>query len=355
MSDISRKNIGMLSLIICTYKRHRALKNLLDSIGNCIIKPDGILIIDGSPNLQTKDLINSMDLKGINVNYYHVSAKHRGLTNQRNFGIAHLPPGTDIVAFLDDDIIVEPDYFEKLLKTYDEQKDAIGVGGLDLKDNPFFEKKSDLSYSRFKYFVLDGWAMKEPLRNKARKLFGLITNIQPGLIPEYSHGRSSLPPNGLTYQVEHFMGGISSYKKELFDRIKFSDFFKGYGLYEDFDFCVRALQYGNLYLNTNAKVWHYHEPSGRPDFFKYGKMVVRNGWYVWRVRYPNPSLKARVKWHSTTLILIKIRLLNVITGPHRKDALMEYIGRIYAWFGVLCDPPVSFSERQSVFNDLPES
>jgi GT2 family glycosyltransferase len=330
----------IVSLIVCTYKRPKALQDLLESIRKSILKPNTILVIDGSPDDNTKNYILNTKFDDLVMTYYKVLPEQRGLTNQRNFGIEHLPPGTDIVAFLDDDIIVEPDYFDRLLTSYHVHEDAIGVGGLDLKDNPYFKTQRGFKYPRFKYYELDGWAMKEPLRNMARKLFCLMPHLKPGLIPEYSHGRSTLPPNGLTYPVEHFMGGISSYKKELFDHIQFSDYFKGYGLYEDFDFCLRVLRYGKLYVNTEARVWHYHETSGRPDFFKYGKMVINNGWYVWRVRFPNPSLKARFKWHATALLLAKIRLLNVITGPKRKDALMDFLGRITAWLRILYHPPV---------------
>jgi len=297
-------------------------------------------VVDSSPNDDTEKIISSYGFNGLIIIYYNVPAEFRGLTNQRNFGINHLPEEAEIVAFLDDDIKVEPDYFEKLLETYEKQPDAIGVGGIDLNDNNYYKKEPDVKYSKYHYYELDGWVIIEPLRNKVRKVFGLMTNLQPGIIPEYSHGRSTLPPGSKTYEVEHFMGGIASYRRELLENVKFSKFFSGYGLYEDFDFCVRALKYGKLYVNTNAKVWHYHEPSGRPDFYKYGKMVVRNGWYVWRVRFPSPSLEARYKWHATTLLLAKIRLLNVITGPQRINALKDYLGRIYAWIGVIARPPV---------------
>jgi GT2 family glycosyltransferase len=148
-----------------------------------------------------------------------------------------------------------------LLETYRSCPDAIGAGGLDLQNNNYFRKEPGAKYNRFKYYKIDGWVAAEPLRYKARKLFGLLPSLQPGLIPDFSHGRSVLPPNGKVYKVEHFMGGIASYKREIFDHIKFSTFFDGYSLYEDFDFCVRALNYGKLYVNTNAKVWHYHEQS----------------------------------------------------------------------------------------------
>jgi len=327
-----------ISLVIATYQRPNPLRKLLDSIGKQTIKPFEVIVVDASDNELTKIIFENRTFD-LNVNYQEVSFEHKGSAQQRNYGVKLVDKESDIIAFLDDDLVVEPDYFEKILETYKNYPDAIGVGGIDLNNNNYFRKKEGIKYNEFNYYELDGWVVKEPLRIKARKLFGLMTNLQPGLIPEYSHGRSSLPPNGKIYEVEHFMGCIASFRKELFDKIKFSEYFVGYGLYEDFYCCVRALAYGKLYVNTNAKVWHYHEPSGRPDFFKYGRMVVRNGWYVWRVRFPHPSFKARFKWHATTLLLAIIRLMNVITGPSRKNAFLDFTGRMVGWFGVIFNPP----------------
>jgi hypothetical protein len=55
-------------------------------------------------------------------------------------------------------------------------------------------------------------------------------------------------------------------------------------LYEDADFCFEGIKNGKLYLNTAAQLHHYHDVQGRPNQYQYGKMVVRNGWYVWRVK-----------------------------------------------------------------------
>ncbi len=134
------------------------------------------------------------------------------------------------------------------------------------------------------------------------------------------------------------MGGVSAYKKSLFDKIQFSEFFQGYGLYEDADFTLRAAQFGKIYINTKAQLEHHHEPTGRPNMFKYGRMVVRNGYYVWRVKNPRPNFKDRLKWHAITLLLLSVRATNVITGPKRVQALMETIGRKIAYFELLIRP-----------------
>lgn len=135
------------------------------------------------------------------------------------------------------------------------------------------------------------------------------------------------------------MGGVSSYKKIVFDKISFSTYFEGYGLYEDADFSLRLSKLGKLYINTNAKLSHYHDGSGRPNQFKYGKMVVRNGWYVWRVKYLNPSIKARFKFHSTSLLLTLIRATNIITTSERNKAFTETLGRFVGWFSLIFNKP----------------
>ena len=68
-------------------------------------------------------------------------------------------------------------------------------------------------------------------------------------------------------------------------------------------------------------------------------MVVRNGWYVWRVKHPNPSIKAQFKWHTITILLTAIRATNSITTSKRKEALTETMGRIVGWFSLWVAKP----------------
>jgi GT2 family glycosyltransferase len=160
-------------------------------------------------------------------------------------------------------------------------------------------------------------------------------------MPTYSHGRSIgyLPTSNKIYPVEFFMGGVSSFKKEVLDKIKFSTYFEGYGLYEDLDFCLRTSKIGQLYVNTAAKLEHHHEQAGRPNKFKYGKMVVRNGWFVWRVKYPNPTFKAKVLFHLNSIVLLKIRFLNSLYGTHKKEAFTEGMGRFVGWITLFFNKP----------------
>ena len=316
--------------------RPQPLLNLLHSVAKQTLYPNEILIIDGSTNNETESILTQHPFK--NLNYFKVDALHRGLTKQRNFGIEQVSKSSEIVCFLDDDIILDAHYFENLIQTYTEKPDALAVGGY-ISNEVSWEK--ELLTKDKNHFYYDGWQRTEPSRFKIRRFFGLLPDTEPGFMPTFSHGRSVsfLPPSGKTYRVEQLMGGVSSYRKNVFDKMAFSTYFEGYGLYEDADFSLRLAKTGTLYINTSAQLAHHHDGLGRPNKFKYGKMVIRNGWYVWRVKYPNPSLKAQFKWHATAILLTKLRLLNAITSSNKKEALTESFGRVVGWFSLIFKAP----------------
>ncbi|SNR36481.1 glycosyltransferase family 2 protein [Lutibacter flavus] len=321
------------SLIICTYQRRDAIEKLLNSIADQTLYPNEIIIVDGSKNNDTLDFIKTSNFN--NLHYFLVDKQNRGLTKQRNFGILKVGKVNEVVCFLDDDTILDSNYFKELIQTYIKEKNALGVGG-------YISNEVAWSSNFIKNgYCLDGYCRNESLRFKLRKKLGLIDETLPGYMPIYSHGRSIgfLPSSNKTYPVDFFMGGVSSYKKEVFNTIQFSTYFEGYGLYEDMDFCLRASKLGQLYVNTAAKLEHHHEAAGRPNKYCYGKMVVRNGWYVWRVKYPNPGIKAKVLFHLNVIVLLKIRFLNSFYGIHKKEAFTEALGRLVGWFSLFLNTP----------------
>ncbi|MAS69317.1 glycosyltransferase family 2 protein [Zunongwangia profunda] len=316
------------ALIICTFERATALLRLLNSVKRQEVYPDEILIIDGSLSHNTKKALKEYSIS--NLDYYYVQTKYRGLTKQRNFGISKLSSGLDIAFFLDDDVVLEPHYFENILNTYRKHPEALGVGGyiIDNKINWHKVENTTVLNDEFEY---DGWKRKLGSRNFLRKKLNLLSDCAPGIMPEFSNGFSIsfLPPSGKTYPVEFFMGGVSSFKTKILNEVQFSGYFEGYGLYEDMDYCLRVSKLGQLYVNTSARLYHYHDPDGRPNQFRYGTMVSRNGKYVWRVKYPNPRFKAKIKFYKISLLLTLVRLGNALTTSKRKEAFTEALGRFY--------------------------
>ena len=318
--------------------RAKPLLDLLSSVNNQTWYPDEILIIDGSTNDETQKALEINRFQ--NLSYFLVDSEHRGLTKQRNYGISKVSDGIDIVCFLDDDTILEKEYFGNLIGTYSIFPETLGVGGYITNESVWQKVTEDYEPNVNEYFF-DGWKKKDGSRFVIRKKLGLDSNLPPCFMPEFSNGRSVgfLPPSNKTYEVQQFMGGVASYKKSILENIKFSDYFEGYGLYEDADFTLRLSNIGKLYLNTAARLAHYHDGSGRPNKFSYGKMVIRNGWYVWRVKYPNPSFKARFKWNLIVFLLTIIRFSNTFTTSDRKEAFTESLGRTVGWFSLIFNKP----------------
>lgn len=327
-----------LSLIICTYMRPNPLYTLLQSVREQTVYPNEILIVDGSTNLATQQLLQENEFQ--NLQYFLVTEEDRGLTKQRNFGIRKVEETTEIICFLDDDTLLDKRYFEEIINTYQQCNDAIGVGG-------YISNEGNWSFVGPNYkptireFYFDGWKAKEGIRFVMRKLLHLDSNEPPGYASQYSHGRSVgfLPPSNKTYPVENLMGGVSSFRKKVFETLQFSTYFEGYGLYEDADFTLRVSKIGQLYVNTAAKLEHYHDAAGRPNQYAYGKMVVRNGWYVWRVKNPKPKFLHRWKWNCITILLILIRFSNTFTTRKSKEAFTEAVGRTIGWFSLWIKKP----------------
>jgi GT2 family glycosyltransferase len=318
--------------------RSKPLLELLQSVQEQTLYPDEILIIDGSTTTETEQILKENPFQ--NLSYYLVSAEKRGLTKQRNFGIELTNPSSEVVCFLDDDTVLEQHYFEEIIKTYQDNPSVSGVGGVAINENKWVKAQQEVNYNPKKYYQLDGYVYKESTRTILRNYLGLQSNLAPGKMPLFSHGLNcGFPLNNAIYEVDLLIGMSCSFRKKVVNTIRFSTYFEGYGLYEDADFSLRALQFGKNVINTKARLQHFHHPSGRPNPYKYGKMVVRNGWYVWRIKNPKPVIKDRIKWHSITILLTIIRFLNTITTKDRREAFSEAIGRTVGWWSLLIKKP----------------
>jgi GT2 family glycosyltransferase len=318
--------------------RPESLLTLMQSVQKQTVHPDEILIIDGSTNALTEFVLQKNHFN--NLHYYSVSPENRGLTKQRNFGVSKASRNSEIICFLDDDTVLEQNYFEEIIAVFQNNLGVVGVGGVAINEIKWIKKDESKHYNKHKYYEFEGYIYPESSRNILRNILGLQSDLGPGMMPEFSNGRTcGFPLNDKVYPVDLLVGMSFSFRKTLFDEIKFSHYFEGYGLYEDADFSIKALQYGKNVIATKAKLYHYHDQSGRPNKYNYGKMVTKNGWYVWRLKYPNPSFKAKVKWNSIVILLTIIRFSNTFTTSKRKEAFTEALGRTVGWFSLFFNKP----------------
>lgn len=318
--------------------RPKALLDLLHSVKTQTLYPDEIIIVDGSTDERTKEILERNSFE--KLNYFLVEKENRGLTKQRNFGISKTSNQSEIICFLDDDTILELNYFEEIINAFKNDSNVVGVSGIATNENQWIKKEANKKYSKFKFYHFEDYVYPEGLRNVIRNIVGLQSGLGSGQMPEFSNGRNcGFPLNGKTYEVDLLMGMSFSFRRIVFDNIKFSTYFEGYGLYEDADYSIRAQKFGKNVVTTKAQLSHFHNQDGRPNKYQYGKMVARNGWYVWRLKYPKPSFIARIKWNSILILLTVIRFSNIFTTNKKFEALTESCGRIVGWISLLYNRP----------------
>jgi GT2 family glycosyltransferase len=314
--------------------RPESVLELLQSVQGQTLYPNEILVVDGSINTETESILKEYQFP--NLRYFAVPPEHRGLTKQRNYGIDRVDNAMEVVCFLDDDTVLEKDYFEEIMLTFKNNPLISGVGGVAINENSWTLAESNMKYDDRRYYQWEGFVYKEGQRNVVRNYLGLQSHLGPGRMPDYSHGKTcGFPLDGKTHPVDLLMGMSFAFRKKVVDSIRFSPYFEGYGLYEDADFSIRALQFGKNAVNTKAQLSHFHHPSGRPNHYRYGKMVVLNGWYVWRVKNPKPSFSAKLKWNLITILLTLIRFSNTFTATKKKEAFTEAMGRMMGWIQII--------------------
>lgn len=115
-----------ISVALCAFTEERwhTLVRAIESVRNQTIPPyEIVLIIDHNPELFERATMYTRDMPDVVVveNSFPL-----GLSGSRNSGVANARG--EIIAFLDDDAVAEPDWLEQLLAGY-AHKDVISVGG----------------------------------------------------------------------------------------------------------------------------------------------------------------------------------------------------------------------------------
>src|SRR5215475_13817911 len=119
----------MISVIVCTYNRAYRLEQTLKSLQEMEVPcglPGELIIVDNNSSNNTKkivdDFINKLDL-----NAKYITERHQGLSYARNIGIQE--SAGDIIAFTDDDCIVDRHWITSISRGFQSGKAIAGIGG----------------------------------------------------------------------------------------------------------------------------------------------------------------------------------------------------------------------------------
>ncbi len=244
------------SIIIPTYNRPKDLENCLRSLLQQTQRVDELIIIDDG-DLESVPLWEACREKGIRCLYRKKDKP--GLTASRNLGITLAT--MDILFFLDDDVVLYPDYIEQICLTFDHHDDKLdgplgGVGGVIVNHKPL----------RFHH----------RLRRLSDRLFLVTGPVEGRVLPSgfcVNFGATGRLPTD-THGVDFLAGGVSAYPKRIFKTFRFSEAYTGYGLGEDKDFSFRVSRQYRLLINPDAKLYHHESPKMRFDKHRLGREYV---------------------------------------------------------------------------------
>lgn len=295
-----------LSIVICTKDRQESLIRCLSSIFSQSYLPFEIIIVDdGQLN---KDLIyNLIDKHGINFKY--LKKEQPGVALSRNYSIDYIEG--DTVLFLDDDVILDPEYITGIMDVYqtDHENEIFGVTGVVRVTY----RAGILPFLRF--FCLDG---KKP---------GTILPSGNGVLVRY--GDINRP-----IEVKWLPGFNMSYRKEVLYKYRFDPQYTGNGWGgEDRDFSFRLSKSHKLVATPKASLIHCKDPSGRSHNRRFGYMETHHFFYFFKKNMPKDIFHyLAVSWAITGILIKNIfRLIQ----KHNYKMMSQISGNIQGIYHIL--------------------
>jgi len=227
-----------ISIIIPTKNRQQVLSIPIASfLFQNIQMPMQFIIIDQSDKPATDLLLSKLlDIiaacgKDCELNYIH--APHvNGLTQAKNVGISK--SRYTIITVLDDDMVLLPGFVENVLKGLHQGYDA--VSGVQIQD----------------VFSMSIW------REIYKTVFfrGYLADNRRKINRHFLKYPPFVPAKVLS-------GGLTVYKKKLFEKARFDERLRGYCLGEDFIFSRDLLRAGaKIAICTRALAFHLRYSSG---------------------------------------------------------------------------------------------
>lgn len=221
-------------VIIPTKDRLTSLLSTLDSILVQSRLPTRILIVDQSERSAKKELQNLLEKKKIQFTYLHafpetglVRAKRRGVETSLE----------DLVCFLEDDVVLDKKFLERLFQVFIDKPEALGVGGV-CRNSP----GKSMAYACLH------WIFYRGIFRDSRPWITLWT-AHEGSKPVLSSALS---------------GGISAWRREVLSAVPFMAE-EGFHMMEDLHYSRKVIARcgPRLWIHPHATLRHFPGQVGR--------------------------------------------------------------------------------------------
>lgn len=211
-----------------------------------------VLVVDGGDKAAAAALSRFADTMKID----YIRRIPPSLTAQRNAGIAALNPDATLVAFFDDDIVLDDGSLDEMMRFWERAPVDAGGASFNLV-NEIYVKPSRLE-----------------------RLF-LVNAVQPNRILRSGfQGKAACVKK--TIRAEWLVGCAMVYRRDIFVEYLFDEWFSGYARYEDVDFSYRVGKKYSLYVVAEARARHLTRMEVVASSFALAKMECVNRLYFVR-------------------------------------------------------------------------
>lgn len=305
-----------ISVIIPTLNRPQDLTVAMESLMRQTLFPEEILIVDQSDDDRTREAVRVIQTKhpaqaGI-FKYFHRTEK--STARARNFGTGNV--AGDIVSYLDDDVELLPDYYEKIACYLTDNPSWGGVSGNLIQEDLLRGAKGVLRRFLWKFFLLNTGD-------------GRMTASGFGY-PIYDRRVKHLT------RVELFHGCNMNFRRRALGDERFDEWFVGYSYREDAEFSYRVSERAPLWMAPDARLYHHESAKNRLDHERLKNMEIRNYYYVFRKHKYRGWLSVGLFFYSLSGILL-MDLLEYLMGFKRSKFLKLRAG-IRSAFAIMRDP-----------------
>ncbi len=252
--------MSRLAVVTPTRNRPVELARLLQNLRGQSCLPASVVVVDGSdPGIDCESVIR--EERGF-LDVHYLRHCPPSAAAQRNAGIAAVRDRVELIALVDDDVLLEPGCFERAIGQIRKlPTDYIGFG-LNRTDA---EAQGGSG----------GWKVSW----LARRL-GLYSDRTGAVAPSGWHTRFRTV-SALT-EVDWVPSEAVIWRATALRTLHFDEFFVRYSYLEDLDFSLEARRLGRLVVLPDARYEHHPAPHGRGSSFWFGKIELRNRSYIVR-------------------------------------------------------------------------
>ncbi|MBQ8366951.1 MAG: glycosyltransferase family 2 protein [Alistipes sp.] len=125
-----------ISLVIATYNRAEQLLATLRSVVEQSLAPEAweCVVVDNNSTDATRERVVALCAEHPTLNIRYIFEPEQGLSAARNAGIG--AAGGDIIAFVDDDERIVPDFLSAYIDLFDAMPEAMAAGGRIIAEYP---------------------------------------------------------------------------------------------------------------------------------------------------------------------------------------------------------------------------